>query len=110
MTVDYENMEAVRCWWFGYYLGKDFCSVHLFRGPRSWTDSVQMKSSMTIDAWREKDDFENREVKHFNECALALSCTSVKYMHLPRMIYRIWCLNRYPLQVHDFISVGPVEL
>ena len=25
-----------------------FCNVHLFRVPRSWTGSVQMKSSMTF--------------------------------------------------------------
>ena len=55
-----------------------FCNVRLFRVPRSWTGSVQMKSSMTfirgnrcID--REKDNFKSREVKRLKECALALS-------------------------------------
>ena len=27
---------------------KIFCNVHFFRAPRSWTGSVQMKSSMTF--------------------------------------------------------------
>ena len=50
----------------------------MFRVPRSWTGSVQMKSSMAfirgnrcID--REKDTFKSREVKRLKECALALS-------------------------------------
>ena len=29
-------------------VNKIFCNVHLFRVPRSWTGSVQMKSRMTI--------------------------------------------------------------
>ena len=35
----------MQCWWFESYRGQDFfCNVNLFRVPRSWTDSVQMKS------------------------------------------------------------------
>ena len=56
-----------------------FCNVHLFRVPRSWTGSVQMKSSMTfiggnrcIEREREKDNFKSREVKRLKECTLAL--------------------------------------
>ena len=48
--------------------------VHLFRVPRSWTGSVQIKSSMTFTQGnrcieREKDTFKSRRCK---ECALAL--------------------------------------
>ena len=55
-----------------------FCNVHLFRVPRSWTCSVQMKSSMTFIQGnrcmeREKDSFKSREVKRLNECALTLT-------------------------------------
>ena len=46
-----------------------FCKVHMFRVPRSWTGSVEMKSSMTfirgnrcIEREREKDTFKSREV------------------------------------------------
>ena len=56
-----------------------FCNIHLFRVHRSWTGSVQMKSSMTfircnrcIEREREKDTFKSREVKCLKECALAL--------------------------------------
>ena len=59
-----------------------FCNVHLFRVPRSWTGSVQMKSSMTfirgnrcID--REKDNFKSSEVKRLKGCALALSNVTI---------------------------------
>ena len=45
-----------------------FGNVHLFRVPRSWTGSVQMKSNMTFIRGnrcieREKDNFKSREVK-----------------------------------------------
>ena len=54
-----------------------FCNVYLFRVPRSWTDSVQMKSSMPFIRGNrcieiEKDNFKSREVKRLKECALAL--------------------------------------
>ena len=54
-----------------------FCNVHLIRVPRSWTGSVQMKSSITFNRGnmcieREKDNFKSREVKRLKECALAL--------------------------------------
>ena len=71
------NLEALRCWWFESYRGQDFsCNVHLFRVPRSWTGSVQIKSSMTFVRGnrcieREKDNFKSREVKRLKECALA---------------------------------------
>ena len=74
--------EAVPCWWFESYCGKDlFCNVHLFRVSRSWTGGVQMKSSMTFlrgnrckEREREKYKFYNgREVKHLKKWALALS-------------------------------------
>ena len=47
---------------------KNFCNVHLFRVPRSWTGSVQMKSSMAFIRGnrcieREKDTFKSRAVK-----------------------------------------------
>ena len=47
---------------------KIFCNVHLLCVPRSWTGSVQMKSSMTFIRGnrfieREKDNFNSREVK-----------------------------------------------
>ena len=71
-----------------------FCNVHLFRVPHSWTDSVQMKSSMTFIRGnmcieREiQDTFNNgREVKRLKECALALRSAavmkevSVYYLH-----------------------------
>ena len=56
---------------------KIFCNVRLFRVPRSWTGSVQMKSSMTFIRGnrcieREKDNFKSHEVKRLKECALAL--------------------------------------
>ena len=53
-----------------------FC---LFRVPRNWTGSVQMKSSMTFIRGnrcieRQKDNFKNGgEVKCLKECALALN-------------------------------------
>ena len=58
-------------------MGKIFCNVHLFRVPRSWTGSVQMKSSMIFIRGnkcieREKDNFKSREVKRLKECVLAL--------------------------------------
>ena len=53
-----------------------FCNVHLFRVPRSWTGSVQMKSSMTFiqgNRCIERERyFKSREVKRLKECALAL--------------------------------------
>ena len=57
---------------------KIFFNVHFFRVPRSWTGSVQMKSSMTFIRGkrcieREKDNFKSHEIKRVNECALALS-------------------------------------
>ena len=70
-------METVLCWWFESYRGQDFCNAHLFRVPRSWAVSVQMKSSMTFIRCnryreREKDHFKNdREIKRIKECALA---------------------------------------
>ena len=70
------NLEAARCWWFKSYRWQDFF-VHLFRVPRSWTGSVQMKSSMTFirdnrSIEREKDNFKSRGVKRLKECALEL--------------------------------------
>ena len=58
-------------------MDKNFCNVHLFRVPRSWTGSIQMKSSMTfirgnICIEREKDTFKGRKVERLKECALAL--------------------------------------
>ena len=55
-----------------------FGTVHLFRVPRSWTGTVQMKSSMAFIRGnrcieREKDNFKSHEVKRLKECALALS-------------------------------------
>ena len=55
-----------------------FCNVHLFRVPRSWTGSVQMKSSMTFIRGnrcieRDEDNFNSRKVKRLNECTLALN-------------------------------------
>ena len=49
----------------------------MFRVPRSWTGSVQMKSSATFIRGnrcieREKVNFQSREVKRLKECALAL--------------------------------------
>ena len=43
------------------------CNVQVFRDPRSWSGSVQMKSSMTFIRGyrcieREKDNFKSREV------------------------------------------------
>ena len=54
-----------------------FCNVHLFRVPRSWTGSVQMKSSMTFIRGyrcreRERDNLKSREVKRLKECAVDL--------------------------------------
>ena len=56
-------------------MDKIFCNVHLFRVPRSWTGSVQIKSSMTFLRGyrcieRERDNFKSREVKRLKECAL----------------------------------------
>ena len=50
------------------------CNVHLFHVPRSWTGSVQMKSSMIFIRGnrcieREKDNFKSREIKRLKECA-----------------------------------------
>ena len=44
------NLEAVRCRLFESYRGHDFFfgNLHLFCVPRSWTGSVQMKSSMAF--------------------------------------------------------------
>ena len=74
-----------------------FCNFHLFRVPRSWTGSVQMKSSMTFFRCnrclgREKDNFKSRKVNRLKECALALKCNSEKayltycnsYIHVRR--------------------------
>ena len=49
---------------------KIFLNVHLFRVPRSWTSSVQMKPSMTFIRGnrcieREKDNCKSRESKTF---------------------------------------------
>ena len=61
---------------------RSFCNIHLVRVPRSWTGSVQMKSSMTFIRGnmcieKEKDNFKNgREVKRLKERALSL--TSLK--------------------------------
>ena len=57
---------------------KIFCNVHLFRVPRSWAGSVQMKSSMTFNRGkrfieRENDTFKSCEFKRLKECALALN-------------------------------------
>ena len=54
-----------------------FCNAYLFRVPRSWTGSVQMKSSMAFIRGnrcieKEKDNFKSREVKRLKEFALAL--------------------------------------
>ena len=62
-----------------------FCNVHLFHVPRSWTSSVQMKSSMTFIRGNkcienEKDNFKNREVKRLKERALAL-------IHIVKMFF-----------------------
>ena len=58
-------------------MDKIFCRVHLFRVTRSWTASVQMKSSMTFTRGnrcigRETDTFKSREVKRLKDGALAL--------------------------------------
>ena len=50
-----------------------FCNVHLFHVPRSWTASVQMKSSMTFIREYRYIEFKSRKVKRLKECALALS-------------------------------------
>ena len=60
-------------------LTRFFCNAYLFRVPCSWTDSVQMKSSMTFIRGnrcieREKDNFKSREVKRLKECALPVMC------------------------------------
>ena len=79
------NVEAMRCFWLESYRGQDFfCNVHLFRFPRKWTGSVQMKSSMTFIRGnrcieREKDNFKSREVKRLKECALALKEEEVEF-------------------------------
>ena len=59
-------------------MNKIFCNVHLFRVPRRWTGSVQMKSNISFIRGkrcivREKDNFKSREVKRLKECALALN-------------------------------------
>ena len=56
---------------------KIFCNVYLFRVPRSWTGTIQMKSSMTFIRGnrcieREKDNFKICDVKRLKECAIAL--------------------------------------
>ena len=53
-------------------------NAYLFRVPRSWIGTVQMKSSMTFIPGnrcieRVKDNFKSREVKRLKECALALT-------------------------------------
>ena len=88
-----------------------FCNVYLFRVLRSWTDSVQMKSSMTFIRGkrcieREKDYFKSREVKRLKECALALntiirlekklnkifsSCLSLQFKKLITNDTKHWC-------------------
>ena len=55
-----------------------FCNVHLLRVPRSWTGSIQMKSSMIFIRgyryiYREKDNFKSQEVKRLKKCALPLN-------------------------------------
>ena len=60
-----------------------FCNVHLFRVPRSWTGSVQMKSSMPfIRGYRCREreiyNFKSRKVKRSKDCALALSALNEK--------------------------------
>ena len=62
-----------------------FCNVYLFRVPRSWSDSVQMKSSITFIRGnrcleREKDNFKSRYVKRLKECA-----SSFQGLHKLRM-------------------------
>ena len=62
-----------------------FCNVRLFRVPRSWTGSVQMKSSMTFIRGnrcieREKDNFKSGEIKRLKECALALTHCQIHYV------------------------------
>ena len=85
------NLEAVRCVaGSNHTVDKIFCNVRLFRVPRSWTGSVQVKSSMTFIRCnrcieREKDNFKNREVKRFKECALALSMYVYKYLAVSYM-------------------------
>ena len=85
------NLEALRCWWFKSYHGQDFCNVHLFRVPRSWTGSVQMKSSMTFLRGyrcieREKDNLKSREVKRLKEWVLALKTFLVVYLPVPFLL------------------------
>ena len=46
-TVDF-NYRPCRVGGSNPIMDKIFCNIHLFRVPLSWTGSVQMKSSMTI--------------------------------------------------------------
>ena len=75
------NLKTVRVGGSNPTVDKICCNVHLFSVPRSLTDSVQMKSSMTFIRGnrcieREKDNFKNvGEVKRFKECTLALTYT-----------------------------------
>ena len=59
------------------------CHADLFRVPRSWAGSVQMKSSMTFIRCNRcietgKDYFKSCEVKLLKECALALSMKQIR--------------------------------
>ena len=72
------DLEAVPWWCSNPTVDNIFGNIHLFRVPRSLTDSVQMKSSITFIQgnscieW-EKDNFKKGcEVKRLKECALAL--------------------------------------
>ena len=55
-----------------------FCNIHFIRVPRSWTGSVQMKSSMTFirvkGAQRERKIILKAAKKRLKECALPLKC------------------------------------
>ena len=85
---------------------KMFCNVHLFRVPRSWTGSIQMKSSMKFIRGnrckeREKDNFKNGgDVKRLKECKLALNIDKHDFdpQQTNRSVERrIWISTRYGL-------------
>ena len=70
-----------------------FCNGHLFRVPRSWTGSVQMKSSMTFIRGnryieRVKDNVKSCEVKRLKECALAFSDYKIILLKIEIPCYR----------------------
>ena len=69
-------------------MDKIFCNVNLFRVPRSWTGSFQMKSSMPFIRGnryieRKKDNSKSREVKRLKLKVMFLfdeywnNCTSI---------------------------------